>query len=90
MALANHLVSSRFELEEVSRRRAVGVYYGEYRMLCRLLGEYLAFVDTRDFMLAPRLVLEASGKHGSRWPWQGIFSRAFTASMSGRITATTP
>jgi FkbM family methyltransferase len=58
MALANHLVSSRFELEEVSRRRAVGVYYGEYRMLCRLLGEYLAFVDTRDFMLAPRLVLD--------------------------------
>jgi len=58
MALANHLISSRFELEDVSRRRAAGVYYGEHRMLCRLLGEYLAFVDTRDFMLAPRLVLD--------------------------------
>ena len=58
MALANHLVSSRFELEDVSRRRAAGVYYGEHRMLCRLLGEYLAFVDTRDFMLGPRLVLD--------------------------------
>jgi FkbM family methyltransferase len=58
MALANHLVSSRFELEDVSRRRAAGVYYGEHRMLCRLLGEYLAFVDTRDFMLAPRVVLD--------------------------------
>jgi len=58
MALANHLVSSRFELEDVSRRRAAGVYYGEHRMLCRLLGDYLAFVDTRDFMLAPRLVLD--------------------------------
>jgi len=58
MALANHLVSSRFELEDVSWRRAAGVYYGEHRMLCRLLGDYLAFVDTRDFMLAPRLVLD--------------------------------
>jgi FkbM family methyltransferase len=27
-------------------------------MLCRLLGEYLAFVDTRDLMLGPRLVLD--------------------------------
>jgi FkbM family methyltransferase len=27
-------------------------------MLYRLLGEYLAFVDTRDFMLVPRLVLD--------------------------------
>lgn len=58
MALANHLVSSRFELEDVSRRRAAGVYYGEHQMLCRLPGEYLAFVDTRDLMLAPRLVLD--------------------------------
>jgi tRNA G37 N-methylase Trm5 len=58
MALANHLVNSRFELEDVSRRRAAGVYYGDHRMLCCLLGEYLAFVDTHDFMLAPRLVAD--------------------------------
>ena len=49
---------SRADLEEVSRRRATGVYYSEHRMLCRLLGEYLAFVDTRDLMLGPRLVLD--------------------------------
>jgi len=58
MTLPNHIRSSRAELESVSRRRAIGVYYGEHRMLCRLLGEYLAFVDTRDFMLGPRLVLD--------------------------------
>ncbi len=58
MGLAYHLLGSRPELEEVSRRHATGVYYGEHRMLCRLLGEYLAFVDTRDFMLGPRLVLD--------------------------------
>mgnify|MGYP000480605237 CR=1 FL=1 len=27
-------------------------------MLCRILGEYLAFVDARDHMLGPRLVLD--------------------------------
>jgi FkbM family methyltransferase len=58
MPLPPHVLSSRADLEEVSRRRAAGVYYGEHRMLCRLLGEYLAFVDTRDFMLGPRLVLD--------------------------------
>jgi FkbM family methyltransferase len=58
MPLPPHVVSSRADLEEVSRRRATGVYYGEHRMLCRLLGEYLAFVDTRDLMLGPRLVLD--------------------------------
>jgi FkbM family methyltransferase len=58
MPLPPHVLSSRADLEEVSRRRATGVYYGEHRLLCRLLGEYLAFVDTRDFMLGPRLVLD--------------------------------
>jgi hypothetical protein len=48
MALANHLVSNRFELEEVSRKKAAGAYYGEHRLLCRLLGDYLPCVDTRD------------------------------------------
>ncbi|GIW91252.1 MAG: hypothetical protein KatS3mg109_1684 [Pirellulaceae bacterium] len=58
MSLPGHITHSRSRLEEVSRRHATGVYYGEHRMLCRLLGEYLAFVDTRDFMLGPRLVLD--------------------------------
>lgn len=58
MGLSYPLLNSRWELEDYSRRRAAGVFYGENRMLCRLLGDYLAFVDTRDLMLAPRLVLD--------------------------------
>ncbi|MCX7702061.1 MAG: FkbM family methyltransferase [Gemmataceae bacterium] len=58
MPLPSHVVSNRAELEEVSRRRATGAYYGDHQMLCRLLGEYPAFVDTRDLMLGPRLVLD--------------------------------
>jgi FkbM family methyltransferase len=58
MPLPSHALSSRGELEEASRRKAAGVYYGEHRLLCRLLGDFLAFVDTRDLMLGPRLVLD--------------------------------
>lgn len=58
MPLPPHVLSSRADLEEVSRKRAAGVYYGDNRLLCRLLGDYLAFVDTRDLMLGPRLVLD--------------------------------
>ena len=58
MPLPSHGLSSRLELEDVSCRRAGGVYYGEHRMLCRLLGDFLAFVDARDLMLGPRLVLD--------------------------------
>jgi FkbM family methyltransferase len=58
MALPYPLLNSRWELEEYSRRRATGIFYGDNRMLCRLLGDYLAFVDTHDFMLAPRLVAD--------------------------------
>lgn len=58
MPLPSHAISSRVDLEEVSRRKAAGVYYGDHRLLCRILGDYLAFVDTRDLMLGPRLVLD--------------------------------
>lgn len=58
MALPSHVLSVRADLEVVSRSRAAGVYYGDHRLLCRLLGDYLAFVDTRDLMLGPRLVLD--------------------------------
>jgi FkbM family methyltransferase len=58
MPLPHALVASRVELEEHSRNHAAGVYYGDHRMLCRLLGNFLAFVDTRDLTLGPRLVLD--------------------------------
>jgi FkbM family methyltransferase len=56
--IPNRLLGSRAELEATSRSSAAGVYYGDQRLLCRLLDEYLAFVDTRDLMLGPRLVLD--------------------------------
>lgn len=58
MPLSPHVLSSRTDLEEVSRKRATGVFYGANRLLCRLLGDYLALVDTRDLMLGPRLALD--------------------------------
>jgi len=58
MALQHPLLASRRELEDFSRRRATGVYYGNYRLLCRLLGSFPAFVDSRDLMFGPRLVLD--------------------------------
>lgn len=58
MPLPSHALSSRTELEEVSRKKAAGVSYGDHRLLCRLLGDFLAFVDARDLMLGPRLVLD--------------------------------
>lgn len=34
MPLPPHVLSSRADLEEASRKKAAGVYYGEHRMLC--------------------------------------------------------
>ena len=48
MSLPYPLINSRWELEEYSRRSATGIYFGETRMLCRVLGDYPAFVDTKE------------------------------------------
>jgi FkbM family methyltransferase len=58
MPLAKHILAGRAELESYSRHHSAGVSYGDHRLLCRLLGDQLAFVDTRDLMLGPRLVLD--------------------------------
>jgi FkbM family methyltransferase len=52
------LTTSRASLEEFSRGRAMGVPYGSNRILCRLLGEFPAFVAADDLGLGPRLVLD--------------------------------
>lgn len=41
MGLAYHLLRSRPELEEVSRRHATGVYYGEHRVSVTIVAERL-------------------------------------------------
>lgn len=58
MPLAKELVTDRATLEAFAKSRAAGVPYGDHRILCRILGDYLAFVDCRDLMLGPRLVLD--------------------------------
>jgi FkbM family methyltransferase len=58
MAVATCALGNRSELESTSRQLAQAVPYGDHRILCRLLGEYLAFVDDRDLMLGPRLALD--------------------------------
>lgn len=58
MPLPNHVRGTCEELQRVSRRKAAGVSYGDNRLLCRMLGDFLMFVDARDLMLGPRLVLD--------------------------------
>jgi len=56
--LPRQLFDSRSELEAFSRHLALGVYCSDHRLLCRLWGEIPFFVDTRDCIFAPRLVLD--------------------------------
>ena len=58
MPLPLQLVRDRAELELFARERVTSALYGENRLLCRILGEYPIFVDTRDLMLGPRLVMD--------------------------------
>ena len=58
MPLSGELQASRLELEAHSRKHAASVYYGDHRLICRLLGDFLAFVDARDPMLGSRLMLD--------------------------------
>jgi FkbM family methyltransferase len=58
MPLPYQLTANRESLEEFSRSRAMGVPYGGGRILCRLMGEFPAFVATDDLGVGPRLVLD--------------------------------
>lgn len=75
MAVATCTLGSRSELEAMSRQLAQAVPYGDHRVLCRLLGEYLAFVDSRDLMLGPRLALDGF--------WESWVTRALAHHIHG-------
>lgn len=62
MSLPHQLIESRQFLEEFSRSRAGGVAYDGRRVLCRLLGDFPAFVSTGDLGLGSRLVLDGFGE----------------------------
>lgn len=75
MAVATCILGNRAELEATSRQLAQAVPFGDHRVLCRLLGEYLAFVDSRDLMLGPRLALDGF--------WESWVTRALALHIYG-------
>ncbi len=48
----------RSVFEDVCRSQAVGYYLGEHTVLCRILGKYKFYVDSRDGSLAPHLIMD--------------------------------
>lgn len=48
----------RPDLENAIRSKAYTAYLGDHESLCRILGEYLIYVDTRDNSVAPHLMTD--------------------------------
>jgi FkbM family methyltransferase len=47
----------RSAIEKWCRAQTQVVYLGDHRALCRVLGKYLMYVDTRDLSLAPHMMM---------------------------------
>lgn len=47
----------RSDIEKWCRSQTQVAYLGDHRALCRVLGKYLMYVDTRDLSLAPHMML---------------------------------
>ncbi len=47
----------RSAIEKWCRAQTQVAYIGDYRALCRVLGKYLMYVDTRDLSLAPHMMM---------------------------------
>ena len=54
----------RAELEQRARAACQSSYLGDHTSLCRVLGKFLCYVDTRDRHLAPHLIM-----NGFWEPW---------------------
>lgn len=50
--------TDRYELEPITRRHAQSIFLGDHLALCRVLGRYKVFVDTRDVGFAGHLMLD--------------------------------
>jgi FkbM family methyltransferase len=50
--------SDRFDLEAFCRAQAQSTYLGDHTALCRILGRYKVYVDTRDTGFASNLLLD--------------------------------
>ncbi len=55
--LPNYVLTDRAELETQSRLRQQTAYLGPGRLLCRVLGQYLMYVDPDDLGVAPHLCM---------------------------------
>jgi len=59
----------RSALEKWCRAHTQQAYVGDHRALCRVLGKFLMYVDTRDLSLAPHLLLNG---YWEMWVTQAI------------------
>ena len=48
---------NRDQIEQVSRSRVQSSYCGDHTALCRVLGKYMMYVDTRDTSFAPHMMM---------------------------------
>src|SRR5712671_4685292 len=55
--LPSFLWQSRAILEQACLANASSSYLGNFRMLCRILGHYLLYCDTRDCAISPHLIM---------------------------------
>jgi FkbM family methyltransferase len=67
MAIASYLTDSRKSLEACSRSRQSAVPYGDGKVLCHVLGDYLMMVGVDDLIIGPRLALD-----GFWEPWVSL------------------
>jgi FkbM family methyltransferase len=56
--LPDHLGLARTQLEAECRRLCQSTYIGDNLILCRVLGKYLLFADSRDIGIVPHLCLD--------------------------------
>lgn len=51
-------IFNRETLQTIARNNAKAVYIGDNQLMCRVMGKYTMFVDSRDLSLAPHLALD--------------------------------
>jgi FkbM family methyltransferase len=60
LELADIVASSRDEAHHEIRKRCTSSYLGDHRAVCRVLGRYIAFVDTTDVGFATHLLMDGA------------------------------
>lgn len=71
--------AARIEFETRARAQSKAVYLGDNICLCRVLGEALIYVDTRDYGIAPHLMMSGF--------WESWVSVAMMSALKPGMTA---